>query len=479
MRVLLISFFLSALAFARSGSSTNPAEQNGWKERRAEKREAIRSNKYDLLLIGDSITHNFDKPAYQEVWNHYFAPRNAINLGYSGGRTENTLWNLTNGELAGQKPKVVTLLIGTNNTDDANYPLVHTAEEVFDGTKAIVQLLRAKLPETKILLLRIFPRTNVYQKPDGSERGSSVQRFASNHHAGELVAGLADNDHVFFLDVNHVFYRPDGSLDPKLMPDQLHPSPAGAQAWAEAMEPLLAKLFGDSPRVKPSSNSALIPLPKIENDFYDWWKRHEAVMAIKDELDPEIVLLGDSITHLWGGLPEWKGRAAMGPKSFAKTFKGKRVLNLGYGYDRIQNVLWRLDHGEVRGLRPKHLVLNIGTNNLWPSQKAKGNTVDEIAEGIEAILLRLRSQLPETEITLMGIFPRGQHPEDQSRKKVAEVNALLKTLAKRAGVTFIDLRDQLVQPDGTISKEMMPDFLHPTESAYDIWAASLKAILTE
>ncbi len=479
MRVIFISIILSALAFAQSGSSTHPTEQNGWKERRAEKREAISKKAYDLLLIGDSITHNFDKPAYQEVWNRFFAPRNAINLGYSGGRTENTLWNLRNGELEGQNPKVVTLLIGTNNTDDANYPIVHTAEEVFAGTKAIVELLRAKVPESKILLLRIFPRTNDYRKPDGSERGSSTKRFSVNHRAGELTAELADNEHVFFLDLNHVFLRPDGSLDPDLMPDQLHPSPAGARAWAKTMEPTLAKLFGDEPRAKASSNSALIPLPKIENDFYDWWKRHEAVMSIKDELDPEIILLGDSITHLWGGLPEWTGRAAMGPKSFATTFTGKRVLNLGYGYDRIQNVLWRLDHGEVRGLNPKHVVLNIGTNNLWPSKKAKGNSSEEIAEGIRAILIRLRSQLPSTKITLMGIFPRGQSSDDPSRKKVAEVNALLKPLAKEAGITFIDLGDQLVQPDGTISRKMMPDFLHPAEPAYAIWGEALKEIVLD
>ena len=202
-------------------------------------------------------------------------------------------------------------------------------------------------------------------------------------------------------------------------------------------------------------------------------------MSIKDELDPEIILLGDSITHLWGGLPEWTGRAAMGPKSFAKTFTGKRVLNLGYGYDRIQNVLWRLDHGEVRGLNPKHVVLNIGTNNLWPSKKAKGNSSEEIAEGIRAILIRLRSQLPSTKITLMGIFPRGQSSDDPSRKKVAEVNALLKPLAKEAGITFIDLGDQLVQPDGTISREMMPDFLHPAEPAYAIWGEALKEIVLD
>lgn len=463
---------------ADASSAAIPAEQVGWGKRRAGKAAAIKERQYDLLMIGDSITHNFDKPAYREVWDRFFAPRNAINLGYSGGRTENTLWNLIHGELEGQSPKVVTLLIGTNNTDDANYPVVHSARDVFEGTKAIVELLRNRLPKTKVLLLRIFPRTNIYRTKNGSERGSMAGRFAANHRAGELVAGLADGKWVHYLDVNHVFYREDGTLDPKLMPDLLHPSPAGARAWAEAMEPKLAELFGDEPKSPEPENNALVPLPKIENDFYDWWKRHEAVMKIKDELDPEIVLLGDSITHLWGGLPEWKGRKAMGPKAFEKTFAGKRVLNLGYGFDRIQNVLWRLDHGEVRGLKPKHVVLNIGTNNLWPTKNARGNTPEEIVEGFKAVVRRLRSKLPEAHVTVMGIFPRGRKADDKSRVKVRKVNELLKPLGELKGITFLDIGDQLVGKDGVITKEMMPDALHPAEPAYEIWGDALKWSLT-
>ena len=217
-------------------------------KRHAEKVAAIKAHQFDLLLIGDSITHNFDNAAYKAVWEQFFAPRNAIGLGYSGGRTENILWNLANGELEGQSPKVVTLLIGTNNSDDANYKVVHTPEQIAEGTAAIVKLLREKCPATKILLLRIFPRTNVYKNADGTERGSAEKRFATNQRAGELVAKLADGKNVFFLDVNPVFLQPDGTLDPKLMPDQLHPSPEGALAWARAMEPLLSQLFGDQPR---------------------------------------------------------------------------------------------------------------------------------------------------------------------------------------------------------------------------------------
>jgi lysophospholipase L1-like esterase len=288
------------------------------------------------------------------------------------------------------------------------------------------------------------------------------------------VAKLADGKQVFFLDVNHLFTRLDGSIDPALMPDLLHPSPAGALAWAQAMEPMLCQLFGDQSHDTPPANTAIVPASKLENDFYDWWARHEAVLKAKEETNPEIVLLGDSITHLWGGNPPTPGRKANGAQAFEKTFAGKRVLNLGFGWDRTQNVLWRLDHGEFDGLHPAFVVVNIGTNNFAGTAHARMNTPEEIAEGVRAILIRLRAKSPESRIILMGIFPRGEKPTDPMRARVAAVNALLAEFGKTDGITFIDLGPKLTQPDGTISRETMGDFLHPAEAGYAIWGEALK-----
>jgi lysophospholipase L1-like esterase len=227
----------------------------------------------------------------------------------------------------------------------------------------------------------------------------------------------------------------------------------------------------------PPANNAIVPTPKLENDFYDWWARHEAVLKIKDEKNPEIVLVGDSITHLWGGEPTWAGRKPNGPEAFAKTFGERRVLNLGYGWDRTQNVLWRLDHGEFDGLHPKFVVVNIGTNNFAGTKNARASTPEEIAEGVREILLRLRSKSPEARIILMGIFPRGEKPTDPMRAKIAEVNRLLAEFGKTPGVTFLDLTSQLTQPDGTISRAVMGDFLHPSEAGYMIWGDALNALM--
>lgn len=477
--LLILSSLLHIVVFAAEApnSATFPVPQRGMERRHAEKVATIQQHKYDLLLIGDSITHNFDKPEFKAVWDQFFAPRNAIALGYSGARTENILWNLANGELEGQSPKVATLLIGTNNSDDANFQVVHTPEQIAEGTAAIVKLLREKLPDTKILLLRIFPRTNTYKKPDGTERGSAEKRFATNLRAGELVEPLADGKNVFFLDVNHAFLQLDGTLDPQLMPDHLHPSPAGALAWAQAMEPKLAELFGDAPRQAPPTNTTLIPRSKLENDFYDWWARHNAALKIKDATNPDIVLIGDSITHLWGGVPETPNRKPNGAQAFETTFAGHRVLNLGFGWDRIQNVLWRLDNGELDNLRPQLIVVNIGTNNFAGTANARINTPAEIAEGVRAVLLRLKAKTLAARIVLMGLFPRGEKPEDPMRARIAEVNRLLAEFGKTPGITFLDLTEELTQPDGTISRQVMGDFLHPSERGYAIWGEALHPLL--
>jgi lysophospholipase L1-like esterase len=477
--LFLLVFLWAGDSHGRNGTgpSTVPVPQEGMEARHAEKVERAKAHGFGLLLVGDSITHNLERPGFRSVWDKFFAPRDALCLGYSGARTENILWNLSNGELEGQSPKVAVVLIGTNNSDDANYPVAHSAEEIAAGTGAIVALLRERLPQTKVLLLRVFPRRNEYRDADGVERGSAERRFAVNLRAGELVSKLTDGEDVVFLDLNHVFVKADGGLDEGLMPDLLHPSPEGAEKWAEAMEPTLAKLFGDECLVEPSSNSALRPVSKIEQDFYDWWARHEAILNIKEELNPEIVLIGDSITHLWGGRPEWPEGKGNGPENFARTFAGRRVLNLGYGYDRLQNVLWRLDHGEIDGLHPKVIVLNIGTNNLWPSSKAPGNTDAEIVGGIRAVVIRLRAKCPGARLVLMGLFPRGETASDRSRARIVSINKMLGEFSEANGIAFLDLGARFVTPAGVIPRELMGDFLHPTEKGYAIWGEALAPYL--
>ena len=211
--------------------------------------EAVKTGAYDLVLIGDSITQCLEdggewKPL-NKVWEKYYAPRKALNLGYSGQRTEDVLWRLHNGELDfASSPRVFMLLIGTNNTDDQHYPTVHNAEQLVAGTKAIVDLIKARHPSSKILVLRVLPcggprdKTSYHRSYNRSEDMQAVLRDAHEH-----MPALADNRQVFYLDVNDVFLNPDGTVNPALMPDLIHPNADGAEAMAAAIKPTLDKLL--------------------------------------------------------------------------------------------------------------------------------------------------------------------------------------------------------------------------------------------
>jgi lysophospholipase L1-like esterase len=184
------------------------------------------------------------------------------------------------------------------------------------------------------------------------------------------------------------------------------------------------------------------------------------------------VLIGDSITHFWAGEP--LNNHLNGPAAWAETFGTRRVLNLGFGWDRTQNVLWRIDHGEFDGLHPKLVIVNIGTNNFSTTPNARANTPAEVAAGIFAICDRLHQKSPATHILVMGVLPRGYRPDDVFRAPIAALNAILaRKLAGRANTTFLDLGGRFLAPDGSLPSELMPDGTHPSEKGYAIWGHAI------
>lgn len=218
-------------------------------------------------------------------------------------------------------------------------------------------------------------------------------------------------------------------------------------------------------------NSAVTPVThNRDHRVYDWVERHEAILQLNKPgaNTAQVVLIGDSITHFWGGEP--KSARVAGASSWDKFIAPHKPINLGFGWDRTENVLWRLRHGEVAGLKPKAYVVLIGTNNF------QTNSVAETVDGIEEVCLEIRRRSPGAKVLLLGILPRGEAP-NELRSKAADANALLKTRVAKLADKYVDLSDRYVAPGGRISKAMMSDFLHPTDKGYEIIGEAIDTTL--
>lgn len=183
---------------------------------------------YDIEFIGDSITQGWENPG-KNVWQEFYGQRKVINFGVSGDRTQHVLWRFENGQLEGIKAKAAVVMIGTNNSNKED----NTEDDILAGVTAIVQQIRQRQPDTKILLLAIFPRGKTFS----TQRGKILQ-------VNEALARLDDGKHIFFLDLGPQFIENDGSIAPGMMRDALHPGEAGYKVWASAMEPKLKELLG-------------------------------------------------------------------------------------------------------------------------------------------------------------------------------------------------------------------------------------------
>ena len=207
-------------------------------------------------------------------------------------------------------------------------------------------------------------------------------------------------------------------------------------------------------------------------------KRHESFNEIAKKGDAQLVFLGDSITHGWEG----KGKAV-----WEQTWAPLKAANFGIGGDRTEHVLWRIDHGNFDGIKPKEIVLMIGTNNTGhqgrPQTELDGAvyqcSAQQTADGIKAILAKLQQKCPEARILLLAIFPRGANKDDKFRQQNEATNALVKAFADDKKVFFLDIGGKFLEADGTLPKSIMPDLLHPNEKGYQIWSDAIEAKVKE
>jgi lysophospholipase L1-like esterase len=199
---------------------------------------------------------------------------------------------------------------------------------------------------------------------------------------------------------------------------------------------------------------------------YNWQDRHAEILARNQVFKPDVVFIGDSIIHFWGGEPQaprvWAGAA------WTNCFARFKVTNLGYGWDRTENVLWRLDHGELDGIKPKVIIIKIGTNNTSVT-----NSPGDIAAGIEAICATAHRKVPSAKILLLGILPR--HDEKAGHSATVPVNQLLHDrLSDVDYITYCDFDGAFRLPDGHPNPALYRDGVHVNEAGYEILGAKIR-----
>ena len=228
----------------------------------------------------------------------------------------------------------------------------------------------------------------------------------------------------------------------------------------------LPALAEEKTQAEGEKQSSTKPLPRSDQN---WMSKHERLVKQVSESHAEIAFFGDSITENFNPV-------------LLHSIIGAQASSFGIGGDRTQHLLWRMKNGELNfpSPGPKIFVILIGTNNVshWPGNPASSNY--EIYLGVKADLKELRKHYPESKILLLGILPREEMPQGETRINASETNVLLKKLADQKHVWYADIGKSLLEPDGKISRNVMSDFLHPTEpEGYKRMFSAIKSHLDE
>jgi lysophospholipase L1-like esterase len=206
----------------------------------------------------------------------------------------------------------------------------------------------------------------------------------------------------------------------------------------------------------PVRNTAVKPAPRDAG----WVKRHEGFVARAKKGDVNILFMGDSITDGWRGQKLW-----------AQKYAPMKAVDFGISGDRTEHVLWRMQHGECAGIKPKVVVLMIGTNNLG------SNSGPQIVEGIAAVVRNFRTRLPQSKILLLGVFPRGEKHDNLARKAIKDINRSIAKLDDGKWIKYLDIGGKFLDAKGDLPKDVMPDALHPNAKGYQIWADAMDPAL--
>lgn len=406
--------------------------------------EVVRPEK-PIVAYGTSITQGASPSRVGMAWTNILQRKldyPLVNLGFSGN--------------AFLEPEVIDLI---NEIDSKliildNIPNLAERADLDTYTLAVnaVRRIRCVHPETPILLVDHpgYPNGEVSDEWKAKyEKPNKAQQKAYEDLRGEGVKN------IYYLTKEMIGMSNDGWFE------GIHPNDLGMSEYATAYEKIVREIL-HMPTGKSSTEIAC--RQRREPHMYEWHERHAQILELCKARNPEIVMVGNSITNYWSGEP--KALRVNGPKSWEALFGNHSVVNMGYGWDRIENVLWRVYHGEMDGFEAKHIFLMIGTNNL------EYNTDSEIVAGLKMLAQAIAIRQPKAKLHIVGILPRVR-----MEVRVAEINKSIKAMAQGIGLDFVDAGQGLLLPDGKVNSSLFSDGLHPLDVGYERIAKVLKPII--
>ncbi|MFC0774981.1 SGNH/GDSL hydrolase family protein [Terrimonas alba] len=361
--------------------------------------------------------------------------RPLINLGFSGsGQLEKSVIDL----MAEIDAKLYILDCLPNLTAGAGF----TADEVKKRVRESVNQLQQKHPSTPILLVE-HSGGNTLNIIDTAKRNEyeRVNNVLRNVFAQLKNEGIQN---IFLLGNKDINLNIDATVD------GLHPNDIGMMMYAAAYEKIIRSILQE-----PSGNiSTTIPVIQSRDGYYDWRSRHAEILQLNKTDPPKSVVVANSIIHYWGGEP--KAPLNRGAASWNKYLQPSGMRNLGFGWDKIENVLWRIYHDELDGFNTHNVVVMIGTNNLTD------NNDEEIIAGLKNLVEQIKIRQPKATVLLVGILPRRQ-----MEKRIVVVNKGIARLSALLHIKYINPGTVLLKKTGNIDESLFEDGLHPNKAGYE------------
>jgi lysophospholipase L1-like esterase len=403
----------------------------------------LRSEK-PIVIYGTSITQGACASRPGMAWTAILGrnlDRPLINLGFSGnGRMEREVTDLMTEIEAG-----VYVLDCLPNIFD---PLIFPKDEVILRIMETVRHLRKSKPDVPILLADHAGYTQGLIDAESRKHYVDVNQAQHEAFAKLKAEGISDL---------YLITREEIGLTLDAMVDGTHPSDLGMQQYADAFEnffrTILKQPTGRSSTTQPCTQYR-------EPGMYDWEARHEELLRMNSSNPPRTIFLGNSITHYWAGEPAHP--LHRGEDSWKMVLDPLGTRNFGFGWDRIENVLWRVYQDELDGYQAERVIMSIGTNNLHL------NTDEEIVEGIELLINAIKVRQTQADILLLGLYPRRD-----LEKRVETLNLKYAWIAGKLNIRYADVGQDLLKPDGKIDESLFTDGLHPNAEGYRRIAARL------